>query len=107
MVLAGVILGAIYGIVSFLARHKTHLIFKILVDCILTIATFCTFIFGILYINLGEFRLFLLIGYALGLILERLTLGKIFAKGYIWVYNKLEILCKRFKSSKFGGIIFK
>ncbi len=103
----GAIVGAIYGLFSHFPILKRNIVLKNISNFFLTIITFIAFTTSILYINLGEFRLFLLVGYVLGIILERITLGKLFAKGYVWVYNMLEIFYKRFKSSKLGGIIFK
>lgn len=107
MLICGFAITAVCGLIFHFPVIKRHLALKNLSNFLQTILVFATFMFSILYINLGEFRLFLLIGYAFGIILERITLGKLFAKGYVWVYNKLEIFYKRFKSSKLGGIIFK
>ena len=43
----------------------------------------------------------------IGFILERITLGKIFAKGYKNIYTNIVKLLKMFNNSKIGRIIFK
>lgn len=51
--------------------------------------------------------MFLLLGYVLGYYLERLTLGKLFAKGYKKVYNGSINILKKFANSKLGRMILK
>lgn len=105
--LIGIIVGIIYGILSILPTTSKSIALKIFNDLICTLLAFATFLFLVLKINLGQFRLFLLIGYMLGIIFERLTLGKLFAKGYKCVYNKLIILAKKIAKSKFGKVFLK
>lgn len=107
LLLSGFVGGAVFSIISspYFIRNKP--IFKIPIDFAFTLLLTITFIGLINRINMGEFRLFLLIAYLLGIILELLTLGKLFAKGYKWVYNRLVILYKNIKESKFSKVIFK
>lgn len=105
--LIGFILGIFYGILSAIICSQKSVIIKNILDFLFTILSLTIFLTLILYINLGEFRLFLLVGYVLGIILERRTLGKIFAKGYNWVYNKLIAGARKFTKSKVGRFIFK
>lgn len=105
--LIGFILGIFYGIVSAIICSQKNVIIKNILDFLFTILSLTIFLTLILYINLGEFRLFLLIGYVLGIILERRTLGKLFAKGYNWVYNKFIAGARKFTKSKVGRFIFK
>ena len=103
----GVFLGIIYGILNMYSYVKKIFFIQIISDIFFTIIAFCIFIYAINKINLGEFRLFLLIGYLLGFFVERITLGKIFAKGFKYVYTILVNKLKQFTKSKFGRIIFK
>lgn len=96
-----------YGILSAVNLPRKHLVFKNILEFILTVLGVVLFVILVLYVNLGEFRLFLLLGYIIGIYLERITLGKIFAKGYIWVYNKLVASAKKFAKSRVGQVIFK
>ena len=106
--LLGLLAGAIYGLLKHIVYvFKNHLIAQIIADIIFVI--FATFIFGKanLYFFYGETRLHLLAIFALGIYLERKTLGKLFAKLFIMLYNWLSKLLNKFKLSSFGKIIFK
>ena len=107
LLLSGFVGGAIFSIISSPYFIRNKLIFKIPIDFAFTLLLTITFIGLINRINMGEFRLFLLIAYLLGIILELLTLGKLFAKGYKKVYTCLVNILKIFSQSKLGRIIFK
>ena len=107
LLLIGFIMGIIYGILYIPYIISNKLIIKNIVD-LLYIPIIClTFIISTNYINMGQFRLFLLLAYLIGIVLESLTLGKLFAKGYKSVYNKLVNFHKMFRNSKLGKVIFK
>ena len=103
----GFLLGVFYGIINIANRIKRKLFIQIVCDFIFSIVAFGVFFVLINIINLGEIRLFLVIGYIVGFTLERITLGKIFAKGYLNVYNILCKLWSKFTKSKLGKVIFK
>ena len=103
----GFILGVIYGILNISNFIKKRLISQIISDIIFSIVAIIAFIILINKINLGQIRLFLCIGYILGFTIERITIGKLFAKGYKNVYNYIVKLVKKFNSSKIGRFIFK
>ena len=52
-------------------------------------------------------RLFLLVGYILGIVLQKITLGKLFAKLVKFMYNRYISVSAKFKTSKLGKIILK
>ena len=103
----GFLMGILYGIINAPNLIKKRLPFRIIVDLIFTMICSIIFIISINLVNLGEFRFFLIIGYLLGILLERITLGKLFAKGYKIVYNSIVNLFKRFANSGLGKVIFK
>lgn len=103
----GFLLGVFYGIINIANRIKRLLLIQIICDLIFSIVAFGTLIIFVNIINMGEMRFFLIMGYIIGFTLERITLGKIFAKGYLNVYNKLCKLWKKFLTSKLGKVIFK
>ena len=105
--LIGIGIGIIYGILNMCQKIKPIYAIQIILDIVFCIISTIVFLFSINIINMGEFRLFLLIAYIIGFIIERITLGKLFAKGYKFVYNKLIVLGKQIVNSKFGRIIFK
>lgn len=107
MLLIGIIIGVLYGLINIITTLKRNIILQIISDLFFTIFTSFVFIICINFINLGEFRAFLLIGYLAGIIIERITLGKIFAKGYKLMYTNIVKLLKRFAKTKLGRTILK
>ena len=107
MLFAGVIIGILYGLLNISTTIKKIWVIQIVVDIIFCILSLATFLALTIFINLGEFRMFLLLGYVLGYYLERLTLGKLFAKGYKKVYNGSINILKKFANSKLGRMILK
>ena len=105
--LIGFLIGIFYGIINIPSKIKFRYVLQIILDIIFCLIFTITFLITINFINMGEFRLFLLIAYYLGFISERITLGKLFAKGFKLIYNKTISLWKTFSKSKFGRIIFK
>ena len=107
MLIIGFVAGIIYGILNIPSKIRTNLIWQIICDLIFTFVAFGLLFISINIINLGEFRLFLILGYVTGFIAERKTLGKLFAKGYLNMYNKLRNLWIKIKNSKIGRFVFK
>lgn len=103
----GFLIGIIYGVLNTFKVIKSLYILQIIADILFSITVFFTFIWTINQINLGEFRLFLLIGFLLGIALERITLGKLFAKTFKYMYTMLIKFFKKFNNSTIGRIIFK
>ncbi|MBE5738578.1 MAG: hypothetical protein E7354_02490 [Clostridiales bacterium] len=107
LLILGFIAGILYGTLAIISTIKQKTWIRIITDTISTLIICFIFIIALTLVNMGEFRLFLLVGFLLGIFFERLTLGKIFAKGYKWVYNMLIILCKNLKKSRLGKVLFK
>ena len=107
MLIIGLLLGVVYGILKMPNRIKKLYILEIISDIIFVILSTTICIFAINKINYGSIRLFLLLGYIIGFIIERITLGKLFAKGFIWVYNKSIKNINKFKTTSLGRIFFK
>ncbi len=100
--LLGIILGLIYdifGIFRIAFRHKPHFMF--LHDILYLIFTaILTFLF-ILYVNLGEVRLYILFGEAAGILCYYVTFSRIVNK---LVFNTSNILINF--SRRIGKLIF-
>lgn len=107
LLLIGFGIGLIYGILNITQKLKRIYILQIIVDIVFCLISTIIFLLVINFINMGEFRLFLLIAYLIGFTIERITLGKIFAKGYKFVYNKIKHFNKKIANSKIGRIILK
>lgn len=107
MMSLGLLLGIFYGILNIKNTIKENIITRIISDIIFVFIATITYIFSIQKINMGSLRLYLFIGYILGFFIERISLGKLFAKGYKSVYNKMKLMKKSFINTKLGKIIFK
>ena len=103
----GLLLGIIYGIINIPTHIKKNLSLQIINDLSFCIITTSVFLIAINIINFGQFRAFLLLGYALGFLIERITIGKLFANGYKIVYTNIVKLLKKFASSKLGKVLLK
>ena len=103
----GILLGIFYGIINIPNHIKERLFLRIINDLAFSIVFFGVLFLLIEYINLGKIRIYLVVGYILGFIVERITLGKLFAKGYKKLYNLCINVLKKFYCSKLGRIIFK
>lgn len=103
----GILIGLVYELFNITNKIRKNLIIQVIFDLIWTIFSTILFIILVNKINMGQVRLFLFIGYLLGFIIERITLGKLFAKGFTLVYTKLIKFSKYISNSKFGKVIFK
>ena len=107
MIMFGIIIGTIYEFINIPSKIKFSLIYQIIADILTVIIFFATYKMLINYFNLGQTRLFLCIGYILGFLIEKITLGKLFAKGFFSLYNYIIKQWKKFLNCKLGRIIFK
>ena len=103
----GVLLGIFFGIINIINYIKPRFFTQIIADVAFSIISILLFVILINKINMGQIRLFLCTGYILGFWIERITLGKLFAKGYKNVYNNIIKVLKAFAKSKIGRTIFK
>lgn len=107
MLCIGIIIGIIYGVFNILSRIRYNFIIQLIADILFSIIVIFAFIIFVNIINMGQIRFFLCVGYILGFVLERITLGKLFAKSYKYVYTKIVKLIKRFANSRIGKVLFK
>lgn len=103
----GLIIGIFYGILNAITRVKPNIYLQIPIDIIFCALSTITLIILINIINMGQFRMFLVAGYLIGFFLERITIGKLFAKGFKKLYNCLVNILRKFAQSRLGRIIFK
>ena len=103
----GIGIGILYGIINIPNFIKEHVAVRICCDIIFTSIMTISFVFIVEIINFGSIRAYLLVSYILGFAIERITLGKLFAKGYKRVYNLCVSGLKKFYNSKLGRIVFK
>ena len=107
MILLGIIIGAIYGLTHTNIPLFNNRIYIAIADILFWVITSILIIYTINMINMGEYRLYLLISTALGYILERKTLGKLFAKIYLFVYNSISSILKKLVQSRIGKYLLR
>ena len=106
--LFGAILGAIWGLLNFAKlTFKNNVVIKHILDVPYAALFVLGFFAMLIQNNYGEFRLYLLAAWCFGTYLERKTIGKLFAKVYFWLYNKLRNACLKLKQTKFFSRVFK
>lgn len=106
--LAGIICGGICGIlkgINFLL--KKNIISQIFCDLILTLAIGTTFIYITTFHQNGIFRLYFAIIFTFSFVIERKTIGKLFALFGFMFYNWIVKTSKSFKNTRLGKIITK
>ena len=100
----GVIAGAIYGITHLNIGIFQNKIYKMVADFICTIISAIILILGVNTLTYGEYRLYILVFFMLGIIFERVSIGKLFAKLISFVYNyicSMVIIAKNTRVYKF------
>lgn len=107
MCLFGFVLGIFYGIINIHTSIKRTIFLQIITDILFITISTLSFTYLLNIISLGEMRLFLILGTIIGFLIERITLGKLFAKNYKNMYNFIIKILKSLYNSKFGRIIFK
>lgn len=106
--LLGVISGSIYGITKFIVHiFKKHILAQILLDLLFTLSSGLLFVFANIRYFYGEIRAYICIIFMLGMYLEQKTIGKLFAKLYLILYNWAITMVKNLKQTWLGKIIFK
>ena len=104
---AGIAIGIIYDLINIPQKINKNTPLLIITDTIFSLIAFVCFWYLTNIINLGEFRLYMFLGYILGFLIQKITLGKLFAKGVQKVYNLLINNKEKFKNSKLGRFLLK
>lgn len=107
MIFFGFVIGIIYTLINIPNLIKKILTVRIICDILFSLLFTLVFLLLINLINNGELRMFLLFGYCLGFLIERITLGKTFAKCFQNMYTLIVKWLKIFSKSKIGRYIFK
>lgn len=107
-ILGGIICGGLYGVLNGIVFvFKKSFIVRIICDLIFSAVVGIVFLYLTMMLNLGEFRLYSVIIFLLSLIIEQKTLGKLFAKLGLMVYNWVCKILYRFHKTKLGKVVFK
>ena len=106
--LLGVAIAFIYNIFQAVVFiFKKNIVIQIIFDFIFMASAGLAFMFCCNKFNSGQIRWFLVLATIFGIYLHFKTLGKIFAKVGILLYNHLVKLNGKFKNSKVGKVLFK
>ena len=73
---------------------------SVVLDVVATVVCCLVFLFAILNFNFGEMRLYLILAFILGLLLQRFSLGYIIAKFFVWWYNVLKKVVSKINYGK-------
>ena len=88
MIYLGLIVGIVYEITCFICKiAKNNKVVRSFFDVIVVFLAFVLFFLAINTLGNGYFRLFFVVGYALGIYLEKISLGFLVAKICLFVYN--------------------
>ena len=99
--LVGVGLGITYGVLGFIKIIVKHnYIVTNIINLIYSLGCGMVVLLVTINLNFGEFRAFVICGVVLGIIIERKTLGKIFAKIFLLMYNKFSKCIIALKNTK-------
>lgn len=91
MVYFGLLSGVFYEVIYFLRKTLHFKVFEILGDIVFVSSSALLFVFAINYSNFGQLRLFLFVGFVLGFVLERISIGFLVAKFLEFIYNKVVL----------------
>lgn len=104
----GILVGCVITL-SYLLRcifhHKTWL--TIPIDILTTIFVIGVYFISVVTLYDGIMQPFTILGYLLGVVLEQKTMGKLVAKVFHFLYNKIKLGCKRLLNTKIGKFLSK
>lgn len=103
----GLIFGCFIGILKLFKILLNNKIINHLLDFIPCVIFICLYVLLISKLNFGVSRLYLLFSTILGIVVERISLGKLFAKLYLKLYNNMKLVKLKFTKTKLGKILFK
>lgn len=86
----GILSGLIWGLGIFIRKlFKNGKIITIICDMVFSIIISIILLYLLFIIENGYFRIYDIIAFSLGLIIERISIGNLFASLYYSVYNKI------------------
>lgn len=104
----GLLIGLIIGLLVLINTFtKNNKYFRFATDLGATLLAGYLFLVITSNYNMGQIRWFLVFAFVLGIYLERISFGKIFAKLYKLLYNVLSKWKLKFANSKLGKRLFK
>jgi len=95
----GIICGMLYNVFALLHKQKTLITVLDICFCLMCILFFLV---CALITNFGQIRLFMILGFLIGLYVGSCTLGKTVANFTIVIYNKIKGMLKFLKHKYFN-----
>lgn len=80
---------------------KNNIVLTIIFDIIFVLIATVVFVVGLQFCNYGQFRLFLLINYIFGFVLQKISIGDLVAKFFKLIYNLVIKITKNKKVSTY------
>ncbi len=103
----GFVVAILWELILFINNPIKNIIIKQIIEVPFAIVFVFLFFAMLINFNYGEFRMFLLVAYIFGFVIERKTLGKLFAKLNYWLYNKFIKVKNYLKQTKIGKRVLK
>lgn len=99
----GLISGIVFCIIGLLKKIiKNNLIVCWCIDTIRSLICCFVFVFIVFKYNFGQFSVFPLVFFVLGIVILQNFVKKLFARVIIWVYNKVTLKRKKISNTKEG-----
>lgn len=97
----GVLGGVLYELKAIIAKPFKTKTIHIGLDIIFCFLLALLFLFTVHFTNYGEIRLFILLSFFLGFMLERISIARVLAKVFYFLYNVFVRLIKKINLPKF------
>ncbi len=96
MLYVGICVGVIYDTLLYIRKIYNTKLVTIFTDIIFASVLTIVFVLGLQFCNYGQFRVFLLLTYIFGFVLQKITMGDLVAKFIKFIYNLIiKIFGKR------------
>ncbi len=97
----GFLVGAVYGVLGFVKLlTKNNFIINNIINFLFGIGVGMVVLITTINLNYGMFRWFIIVGFVVGVLFERKTLGKLFAKIFLFLYNRFSRGLTTLKNTK-------
>jgi hypothetical protein len=97
----GVLGGVLYELKAIIAKPFKKRAINIILDVVFCFLLALIFLLTVHFTNYGEIRLYILLSFFLGFILERISIARVLAKVFYFLYNVFVRLIKKIKLPKF------
>lgn len=103
----GLICGMFLELKILIGKQITFKLFNTLLDIFYCVICGFLFIKSVNLFNYGEFRLYLLISFCLGIVIEHKSVGFLLEKVFIFIYNLVTKMFSKLKKFKLFAKLFK